>query len=353
MSKKFLLVLFLIIFVSIGIVSAQDNSTDEVVSDFDDSAESLNAVDESVLSQSDDDELISDDYDDYYDSEDYEDDYDDYDDDYDDEDTDYYYEKAVIKPVKLKTTYNSGKTFNVKVVSYYDRSFPLDDVKLKLRVYSKHSYKDYYAYTNYYGIAKFKVSNLALGYHKAVLSAKDSYTSAKKVTSSIKINKAKTKVYAPKVKTKYKKSKKFKIRIKDKATRKPVKRVKISVKVGYKHYTLKTNYKGMASFNTKYLSPGTYKVTIKSKNSKYKIFKTSRIIVKNVAKKKTTRTHYSSSSSSSSSGGGYYVGSINSDKFHYPSCSAAKRIKSYNRITFSSRSSAINSGYSSCGICHP
>ena len=64
--------------------------------------------------------------------------------------------------------------------------------------------------------------------------------------------------------------------------------------------------------------------------------------------KKTSRKK-----SISSHSGGYYVASANSDKFHYPSCASAKRIKSYNKITFSSRSQAVNAGYSSCARCHP
>lgn len=48
-----------------------------------------------------------------------------------------------------------------------------------------------------------------------------------------------------------------------------------------------------------------------------------------------------------------YVASVNSDKFHEPSCSQAKRIKDSNKVTFSSRYEAINSGYSPCSICNP
>lgn len=48
-----------------------------------------------------------------------------------------------------------------------------------------------------------------------------------------------------------------------------------------------------------------------------------------------------------------YVASIKSDKFHEPSCSQAKKIKDGNKITFSSRDEAINSGYSPCGYCYP
>lgn len=60
-----------------------------------------------------------------------------------------------------------------------------------------------------------------------------------------------------------------------------------------------------------------------------------------------------SSDKSTSSYHTTYVGSVNSDKFHYPSCSQAKRIKEGNKITFSSREEAINAGYSPCGICYP
>lgn len=61
----------------------------------------------------------------------------------------------------------------------------------------------------------------------------------------------------------------------------------------------------------------------------------------------------SSSSSSSSDTSGYFVGSVNSNVYHYSSCSAAKRIKSGNLITFSSVQQAKNAGYRPCEICNP
>lgn len=60
-----------------------------------------------------------------------------------------------------------------------------------------------------------------------------------------------------------------------------------------------------------------------------------------------------SSEESTSSYQATYVGSVNSDKFHEPSCSHAKRIKEGNKITFSSRQEAIDAGYSPCGVCYP
>jgi beta-lactamase superfamily II metal-dependent hydrolase len=50
---------------------------------------------------------------------------------------------------------------------------------------------------------------------------------------------------------------------------------------------------------------------------------------------------------------GPFVGSSKSDKYHYPSCSAAKKIKPANLVTFSSSADARAQGYVPCGICHP
>ena len=100
---------------------------------------------------------------------------------------------------------------------------------------------------------------------------------------TVKTTKIATKVSAPKVTAKKGESKAFKITIKKKANNKAVKRVKISVKVGSKTYTLKTNSKGVASLNTKSLGVGTHKVVIKSKNSKYKISAKSTIVIKKAA----------------------------------------------------------------------
>lgn len=42
-----------------------------------------------------------------------------------------------------------------------------------------------------------------------------------------------------------------------------------------------------------------------------------------------------------------------SNKYHYPSCSAAQRIKPSNLITFNSPEEAIKAGYQPCKICRP
>lgn len=48
-----------------------------------------------------------------------------------------------------------------------------------------------------------------------------------------------------------------------------------------------------------------------------------------------------------------FVGSAKSDKYHYPSCSAAKKIKPANLVTFSSSEDARAQGYVPCKICNP
>jgi len=60
-----------------------------------------------------------------------------------------------------------------------------------------------------------------------------------------------------------------------------------------------------------------------------------------------------SSSSSSESASGYFVGSVNSDVYHYSSCASAKRIKSANLISFNSVQDAKNAGYRPCKVCNP
>lgn len=50
---------------------------------------------------------------------------------------------------------------------------------------------------------------------------------------------------------------------------------------------------------------------------------------------------------------GIYVGSIESDKFHYPDCRFAEKILPENDIWFATREEALNYGYSPCGVCKP
>ena len=412
---------------TVSFVSAEDIDNN-VVSIEDDSLSDISAVDNqlsssNIESQSD---LISVDSDSDSNS-----------DDYAEDDT----IKADLKATKLNTTYKSGKYFTFKAVESGTNN-PVPYASLKLRVYTGEEYKDYNIDSNENGIAKFKTSSLSVGSHKVVISDVDDFIDASSITSSIKINKAKTVINAPKVTTTFNKNSYFKITVKNKAINKVVSGLKLKLKVytgkKYKTYTVKTNSKGVAKFETNKLGVGTHKVKISTSNKNYIVNSKSSIVIKKaktyikapkvttkikkssyfkvtvknkainkvvsglklklkvytgkkyktytvktnskgVAKFKTNKlgvgTHkvkistsnknYIVNSKSSivikkvkkkttkKSTSGSYVGSQNSDVFHYSSCASAKRIKSYNKITFSSRSNAIASGYRPCYRCHP
>ena len=98
------------------------------------------------------------------------------------------------------------------------------------------------------------------------------------------ISQAPTTVKAPKVKFKYKKSKYFKVTIKNKKTKKPVAKLKLKLKIytgkKYKIYKVTTNKKGVAKFNTKKLKRGKHKVVISSANVNYEVNKKSLIRIR-------------------------------------------------------------------------
>jgi methylphosphotriester-DNA--protein-cysteine methyltransferase len=48
-----------------------------------------------------------------------------------------------------------------------------------------------------------------------------------------------------------------------------------------------------------------------------------------------------------------YVGSAKSNKYHYPDCKWALKIKSENLVTFKSAKQALAAGYVPCKVCKP
>lgn len=50
---------------------------------------------------------------------------------------------------------------------------------------------------------------------------------------------------------------------------------------------------------------------------------------------------------------GTFVGSLESDKYHDPSCRYAQKILEENEIWFDTAEEAQQAGYSPCGVCHP
>lgn len=93
-----------------------------------------------------------------------------------------------------------------------------------------------------------------------------------------------TTVKAPKATFKVKKSRYFKVTIKNKLTNKAINGIKIKIKVytakKYKTFMVKTYKKGLAKINTKSLKVGYHKVVISSGNGKYNISYKSSIVIK-------------------------------------------------------------------------
>ena len=188
---------------------------------------------------------------------------------------------------KLSTTYGSGKYFKVKAIDSKTKK-PVVNVKLILKVYSGKKYKKVTVATDSNGIAKYHASNLGIGTHKVTINVKDSKKfSSKPKYTSIKISRAKLKISAPKITGYYKESKRYKISIKNKESKKPMKNIRVVIKVftgkKYKKYSLKTNKKGIVSFNMKSLAKGKHKVVINIKSGSKVKSAVSKTYIKTIA----------------------------------------------------------------------
>lgn len=176
---------------------------------------------------------------------------------------------------KLTTTYQSGKTVWIKLVYTQSKHyFSYKNIDLKITKGKKVYYDD--VDTNSKGTGYYKASNLAVGTYKLTFS----YGELFKISTTVKIAKAKTIIKAPKVTAKHKKTKYFKITVKNKATKKVVKNTYVKIKIAKKVYKIKTNSKGVAKFNTKKLKIGKHKVVIGSGNSNYIMSGKSTITIK-------------------------------------------------------------------------
>lgn len=185
----------------------------------------------------------------------------------------------LIKDFKFNKYSNINSFLEVKTVSNYTGD--LSDISVIFKVFTGAKYKIYRETTDSDGNVVFEIpTKLDAGAHKIqVIVAKEIVK-----TTSIKIDKARTIVKAPKVTNKYKKSRYFKVTIKNKETKKMISNVKVKIKVftgkKFKTYTVKTNKKGIAKINTKNLKKGTHKVVISSGNNNYKISAKSAIKIK-------------------------------------------------------------------------
>lgn len=195
---------------------------------------------------------------------------------------------VVVDAYPSVATFDSGKKFSVNVCEKINGEYQVVSyVKTKFKVFTGKKYKTYY-----YDASKisqrdpfFRItSDLSVGKHKIEVSSNSKYITFPKKTFTLTVKKATATVKAKKITAKYKKSKYFKITVKNKASGKVVGKIKVKVKVytgkKYKTYVLKTDKKGEVKLNTKKLSRGTHKLEITSKNKNYEFYKKSSIKIK-------------------------------------------------------------------------
>lgn len=185
----------------------------------------------------------------------------------------------LIEDFKFNKYSKINSFLELKTVSNYTGD--LSDIPVIFKVFTDNKYKIYRETTDTNGDVVFEIpTKLDAGVHKIqVIIGKEIMK-----TTSIKIDKARTIVKAPKVTNKYKKSRYFTVTIKNKEIKKMLSNVKVKIKVftgkKFKTYTVKTNKKGIATINTKNLKIGTHKVVISSANNNYKISAKSAIKIK-------------------------------------------------------------------------
>ena len=186
-------------------------------------------------------------------------------------------EIEIVFKTTVKMVYKSGDAFTVKVTEMLSGE-PVKNVKVTLVYFDAH----YTFSTNNKGIATYsKLSSMKFdGFGELEIyfdAAKKYLIDDTHLATGIVLYvlKANTIIKAPSVTNKYHKSTYFKVLVKHKTTKKTVSGLKVKLKVytgkKYKVYTVKTNSKGYALFNTKLLSKGTHKVIIYSGDSSYKI----------------------------------------------------------------------------------
>ena len=204
------------------------------------------------------------------------------------------YESTHVEYSPSTQQYSSGNiVYKVKlydIVSYGGVKYkePKYGQTVKLKVYTGSNFKYCYGTVGNDGKASINIKNLAIGTHKVDIF----YANNKMGSSYIKVIKSKTIVYAPVKTIKHKKNTYYKIKVLD-SHKNPVKKVVLKVKVftgkKSKTYSIKTNSKGVAKLKTRGLDLGIHKITITTKNKKYKISKTTKIAIKKKVPKKAEK----------------------------------------------------------------
>ena len=177
-----------------------------------------------------------------------------------------YFDGKNIKTYTAKSTTKNIKTVKVTLKSsYYAENIANKKITYTFKGKTKS------AKTDNNGVVKIKINVPKTGTYKVKFKFEgDSgyYATSKTITVTVK---NRYKIYASNSKYAYKKNKYYKIKVKDIVSKKPVKYLKVKVKIGSKTYKLKTNKRGIVKISTKKLKKGKHKVTVTSLNKKVKV----------------------------------------------------------------------------------
>ncbi len=128
-----------------------------------------------------------------------------------------------------------------------------------------------------------KFKGKTVGGHKLPKVPRMKYMGIHKFGNIDRLFKTPTTVKAPGIKSNFNTDKYFKVKVKNKNTKKVVKRIKIKIKLtsgsGSQVFTVKTDNRGVAKLNTKTLKAGSYNVNIMTADYRYKISGKSRITI--------------------------------------------------------------------------
>ena len=190
--------------------------------------------------------------------------------------------KATVRASSVNVIYNSDTLNNVKIISAKTKK-SIGGLLGTVKIYKKSKLVKKLTFRTT-SLGKLNLANvikLASGKYKIVIEGKTKYNTFifTKKTTTLTVKKSKVTVKAPKVTNKHKKSQYFKVTLKNEY-KKPIKSVKVKIKVGSKTYNVKTNKKGIAKINTNQLNVGKYTVSITIPYKNYKINAKSKITIK-------------------------------------------------------------------------
>ena len=171
---------------------------------------------------------------------------------------------------KVTTSYKSSRLFKATVKNSKTGKV-LSGVKFKLKVVTGDKSKEFVVKSDKKGIIKFDTSRLGVGKHVIEISAGDSKVKlSRNAKSQITIYRASARIAAPKMVENHSK---LEIKVINKASEKPIKNTRFTVKIKYNTFSAKTNSNGVLKIPSKKLYKGNNKVKVRLKNKNFNINK--------------------------------------------------------------------------------